>query len=150
MMLVTERLGATLFVGVELLHRPGALEGIAKQLTRAVQAEADKYAWKVRPESVHIRQVDAREDTHDVRFEAVWSPKEARFVGGEYDGDTITVSRESDGLPLLFLRLPYRSHPSSASNDDRPSPTTSSPTYERSGIDPIEDVWVYTLRGARP
>lgn len=145
-MLVTETVASRAVVARELIVRDGepAVEAAANQVVRELIAFADERAWKVRPESVHIRRLDGKPDEWAVSFEAIWSPRSARFVGGEYDGDQIDVPRQRDGRPLSVLTLPYRG--ATGVGDLEHPAVTQNPAYTRSGIDPISDVWVYTIR----
>lgn len=123
------------------------LDPLLAELVSEVVRAGDARAFKIRPESVMVHQV-SRDGTRMVtRYEGVWSPASARFVGGEYDGDEVEVSRDAaTGLPLHTLTLPYRMNPS-WSDAEYPTAVTSNPSYQRSGIDPIDDVWVYdTIR----
>lgn len=144
-MLVTEIVAAKTDVSSEFIAKNAeALENVHRSLVRAVTALADERAYRVQPESVHVRRSFVDERAMTVEFTGVWSPQVARFVGGEYDGDTGHVQRdERSGMPLDLLRLPYRAAP--FVGDEGSVPTVQQhPAYERSGIDPIDDVWVYT------
>lgn len=144
-MLVTEIIAAQTDVSSELIaENAGALENVHRSLARTVAALADERAYRVRLESVHIRRSSVNESAMTVQFTGVWSPQTARFIGGEYDGETAHVQRDGQsGMPLDILRLPYRAAP--FLGDEGSVPTVSQhPAYERSGIDPIDDVWVYT------
>lgn len=139
---ITNRVGATLDVTAEVMLRSGAAEWAVGEVIRRVVAEASRSAWKVRPESVHISR---RDGDWVSTFTGLWSPLEARFVGGEYDGDMAAIERRGGGYPLAVLTLPYRAFVGPADNGTVVDHPTSNPCYERSGIDPIDDVWVYTF-----
>lgn len=142
-MIVTEKLTGSALVDVTTSRTEQNIEYATGRLVRQLIRTADERAYKVREESVYVRRVDGEPGKAQDRLEAIWSPLEARFVGGEYDGDTRKVRRESDGLPLAAIILPYRSAPQYGES----SPQASiHPVYDRSGIDPIADCWVYTAR----
>lgn len=147
MMLVEGRIQARAIVDEAALAHPGAAEGVAQKLIRAVIGEADKSAYKVSPDSVHVRRVDERDETrHRVFFIGTWSPRTALLVGGEYDGDTINLDRDpATGLPLDVLRLPYRDSSTFLGADAPivPPAPAQHPAYRRVGTHPIDDVWVY-------
>lgn len=142
-MIVTEKLTGSALVDVTSSRTEQNIEYVTDRLVRELIAAADKRAYKVREESVFVKRVPGGAGKAQDRLEAVWSPLEARFVGGEYDGDTRKVRRESDGLPLPALVLPYRS--SLYVGEATPQPSQHQ-AYDRSGIDPIADCWVYTAR----
>lgn len=143
-MLFTGMLVSRVRVDLEVESRTESLEGITRRLVRDLIARADELAYKVREESVHVRRIGEVDREFQAEYEAVWSPQGAILVGGEYDGDRITIRREDrDGYPLSILTLPYRTKPY-IDNTAVPAVTTN-PSYRREGIDPIEDVWVYKL-----
>lgn len=142
-MYVTEQVAATLDVAAERLAASAyASEWAMENVIRAVIHEGDRRAWKVRPESVHVSRIDRE---HESTFAGLWSPLAARFVGGEYDGDTGSVARQNDGWPLDVLTLPYRSEVHRGHTDTVVTRPLRNPTYQRVGIDPIDDIWVYRL-----
>ena len=146
-MFVTNRVEARMHVDRSLLLRDWAVEAVRHELIRAVIAEADKSAWRVRPESVHVRCAGEADDWR-MLYVGLCSPRTARFVGGEYDGDTIRVERDdATGMSPDRIVRPYRESRSWGYDLDAVTPTSSpwNPEYERSGIDPIGDVWIYTL-----
>lgn len=143
-MFVTNRVEASLHVDRASLLREGTAESVAHQLRRAVIAEADKSAWKARPESVHVRCAGPSGHSR-MLYVGIWSPRSARFVGGEYDGDTLDVQlNDETGMPPEMLTLPYRERWSGAEPSDTSPGLSTYPAYERSGIEPIDDVWIYT------
>lgn len=145
-MLFTGMLVSRIRVDITFEARPDALEGIKRRLVRELIARADERAYKVREESVHVRRRGQVESGMYAEYEAVWSPQSASLVGGEYDGDSITVRREEhDGCPVPVLTLPYRAKPF-IDNTGVPA-VTANPSYRREGIDPIADEWVYKLIG---
>lgn len=136
---------ATASVDREVVDRGGdrAMQGVYDRLVRSVIGEADKSAWKVAPESVHIRR--GVETSFSVEFEAVWSPCSARLVGGEYDGDLLDVQRDAaTGLPPEVMKLPYRGTPWKVDGHELPI-ITRNPEYRRAGVHAIDDVWIYIL-----
>lgn len=145
-MRIRDRLNASVLVDPGALRAPGALDAVASELRAAVVSEAESYGYLARPDSVFIWQ--GKDDEHAFRqtFFAVWSPTGARLIGGEYDGEVITVDRrvQDSGFPADQITLPFRSAPHFSSGDF-PTRTVVHPRYQRDGIDPIEDVWVYTL-----
>jgi hypothetical protein len=144
-MIVKERVGASGLFSDEVLARPGAFETAGNHLIDAVIAEGDKSAWRIRRESVVVYADGRTPETMQSRISAVWSPRVARFLGGEYDGEEMGVRRSnSDGLPEDQLTLPYRSAPAFESGAHHPSMTVN-PHYSRVGTHPIDDVWVYVI-----
>lgn len=144
-MLVTARLECRAFVDALI-----PVDEVPVFLVHEVIKRADERAYKVREESVHVRVVETDDPRPGVLYAAVWSPRKARFVGGEYDGDVQPVARsvEFGGFPPDVWRLPYRhvEHVVGIGREDGWDPRpTRHPEYRRAGIDPIEDVWVYRM-----
>ena len=144
-MIVKERVVASGLFSDEVLARPGAYEAASGRLIKAVVAEGDKSAWRIRPESVAVYSDGHKPETMQSRISAVWSPRTARFLGGEYDGEEMELRRlDSDGLPEERLTLPYRAAPTYEIGARHPS-VTGNPSYFRAGTHPIDDVWVYEI-----
>lgn len=145
LMIVKERVVASGLFSDEALARPGASDAVREELIRTVIAEGDKSAWRIRRESVVVYADGHTPETMQSRISAVWSPRVARFLGGEYDGEEMEVRRsEEDGLPPDQLTLPYRSAPTFESDAKYPSVTVN-PRYSRVGTHPIDDAWVYVI-----
>lgn len=146
-MLVTTRLVADLSISREFIAQyRDALQAGADRLIRTIIGTADKSAYRVRPESVYITRT---EEELTVTLHGLWSPTGAHLIGGEYDGDTVNITRGEDGFPPRLLVFPCRSDPWREELSMSPTRPTSNPEYRRLGIDPIEDQWVYQLvRGA--
>ncbi len=122
-MVFTGTIGASVLVDRAVEAR-GGTEAATRRLVRRVIWEADQYAYKARAESVYVQRGKDHPDTNQFQLDAVWSPRFAVLHGGEYDGDRIEVRQPDQRWPLDVITMP---------------------SYRREGIEPIEDVWVYTL-----
>lgn len=140
-LLITETVHASSLFAESLIAAPWGAQAARDYLIRAVIAEADKRACKVRPQSVKVYEDSGLPDRQMIRYSAVWSPRSAQFIGGEYDGDELVLGRSIiDGLPPARLTLPYRG---SATLVEAHMRLSSNPIYERVGTHPILDVWIY-------
>ncbi len=138
-MTLTQPIYARALVSEENLARPGYEQGFMATIAQKLLRDIESRAYTAHRESIHVHRGVRKPKSMQVEFVAVWSPRTARFVGGEYDGHEIDVERGNDGLPLDMLRLPYQSGPTNVS---APS-VTQHPAYRRVGIEPLDDVWLY-------
>lgn len=108
------RIVARLTVALELIGRgPGVLNALGPEARRELSSHAGQYAEDVTEETTTL--VGTSENLWGARtFMFEWMPSlqsEVAFVGGEADGLTISVPRDSGGFPPATYRLPRSRHP---------------------------------------
>lgn len=137
-----------------LLHKVAAEENIKRLLATEVVHEGEKWGYFIRPESVWYTFGEELQNTFQIEITAIWCPDPTQgceFVGGEYDGDTMPVQRESWGGPNRYLvrltqvRQDMYVRPEL---EKLPQPMRH-PSYRLAGINYETDRWVYEFEGLR-